>query len=318
MDTQKSIDRYKKAGLDTDKLIIVSSNEVDVLMGNLGALEVDLKKGDLSVSAIILDSVGGIQGETAKNKVADGEVASAGNSFGGNAKVLGPILQTLLRIAAEYGVTMFFVQHCIQNMEQYGPRFILVGGQKLRFLVHNILYVESVAAKDASLLEGDQASESNDFAYRIGKKIRFRCEKSRQVIEGRKGEFWMNFEELKFARPEESLFNLATNLGVIGHPRTPELETTGPNKGNQKIDKDGNLVYKESKTWWEFPVGGTNANKFNGAKQTMDALASNKNFFNDVFSACMATKNNDAVKGAEMMSIVDSDTDETPKKGKKK
>jgi hypothetical protein len=298
------IDRYKKAGIDTDKLIVSSSNEVDVLFGDLGGLEADIRKGDLNVSAIIVDSWGGVQGEAAKKKILEGEVAAAGNSFGGNAKLMGPILQHLLRVSAENAVTMFFVQHCMMNMDQYGPRYLLLGGQKLRFLCHNIVFVESVSAKDASLLEGDQASENNDFAVRIGKKIRFRCEKSRQVVEGRKGEFWMDFESLRFARPGDSLYNLASSLGVIDNCTQPDLETSGANKGKQKLDKDGIPLTKEVKGWYEFPVGVPNPHKFHGPDAAIKALDADQKLYNEVFAACMSSKKTDAVGGVKLGSEV--------------
>jgi RecA/RadA recombinase len=296
----RALARYRDAGLNTEKVIVIQSNEVDVLFQDLAALEKDVKSGDLNVSAIIVDSWGGIESEQAKAKIDAGELASAGNSFGGNAKTMGPILQHLLRLSAENGVTMFFVQHCMMNMDQYGPRYVLLGGQKLRFLVHATLFVESVQAKDASLLEGDQASESNDFAVRIGKKIRFRCEKSREVVEGRKGEFWFDFEKVRFARPAESLFNLATNLGVIGHTRTPILEDKGPLMGKPKLGADGKPMYKENKAWWEFPVGSPNPSKFNGAAQTIEALAANKQLFDEVFQSCMKSEKTDAAGGVKL------------------
>jgi RecA/RadA recombinase len=312
---EKSLARYRLAGIDTDKLIVISSNEVNTLFGRLGELEADIKSGELNISTMIVDSWGGVQGETARKKIDEGEISAAGNQYGGNAKVMAPILQQLLRISAENGVTSFFIQHCIDNLSEYGPRKVLIGGQKLRFLVHGILYVESVSAKDGSLLEGDVASENNDFAYRIGKKIRFRCEKSRNVVEGRKGEFWMDFSTLRFARPGDSLFNLATNLGVIGHPKTQELDA----KGEIKLDKEGKPVYKESKNWWCFPADVANPAKFNGSKQTIEALESNKQLFDEVFAACTASKNNDALGGVKLDDVADTeDFVAVVKKGKKK
>jgi len=299
--------RYRMAGIDTDKLIVLSSNEPDVLFGNLGDLEADIKnkKIPFNVSAIIVDSWGGVQGATAKTKIEEGDVVGAGNSFGGNAKLMGPILQHLLRLSAENAITMLFVQHTMMNMDQYGPRYLLIGGQKLRFLCHGILFVESVEAKDASLLSGDEASVDNKFTVaRIGKKIRFRCEKSRLVVEGRKGEFWMNFEDLKFARPGESLYNLASNLGVVGNCKQADLETTGPNKGEQKKDDAGNLLFKDVKGWYEFPVGVPNPHKFHGPNAAIDALTVNKQLYDEVYAACMSSKKTDAANGVKMGSEV--------------
>jgi len=277
--------RYARAGIDYDKLLIIASNEINTLFGNLGDIETDVKSGDLVISAMIVDSWAGIQGEGAKAKVAEGEVAAAGNAFGGNAKVMGPVLQTLLRISAENGITSFFVQHCIQSMEQYGPRWVLLGGERLKYLVHSILFVESIGAKDAGLVEGDLQSNKGE-GVQIGKRIRFRCEKSRQVVEGRSGEFYMNFKELRFARPEESLFNLAKNIGVIGHPRTYLFEEDGV---TPKIDKKTGLpAFKENNIWWQFPANAESGIKFQGEAKAIEALK-DKTLYNKVWEMCSKT-----------------------------
>lgn len=317
---KKACERYKAAELDPDKLFIIQSNEVNVLFKDLGELEKQIRDGDLEVSAIIVDSWAGVQDESAKNSISEGEVSKAGNKFGGTAKTMGPVMQSLLRIAAENAVTLFIVQHCIPNMDQYGPRWILLGGQKLKYLVHSAVFVETVGAKDAGLMSDGTTSDKNPDGVRVGKKIRFRCEKSREVVEGRKGEFWMNFETLMFAKPEDSLFNLATNLGVIGHPETVEVETVGPNKGQPKIDKKtGEPIKKVNKMYWEFPVGAPTPQKFHGEAKTIEALREDKDLFNRVYQACLSsTKESGLTKGEEVSHTADSDIEEIRVKGKKK
>jgi hypothetical protein len=221
-------------------------------------------------------------------------VAAAGNSFGGNAKTIGPIIQTLLRISAEYGVTGLYVQHCIQNMEQYGPRWKLIGGEKLKYLVHGILFLESIAAKDASLTAGDVAGSED--GVRVGKRVRFRCEKSRFVVEGRKGETWVNFHEARFALPEVSLFNLATGLGIIGHPMVAEKNKDG----SVKKDKDGNPLTKEQTAYWEFPRGAATPSKWHGSGQVLEALKSNQDLFNSVREACEQSDKNSSIGAAKI------------------
>jgi RecA/RadA recombinase len=267
-DEKKAKQRYMQAGLDPDRCHVIQSNKMDELFGDIGTLETEIKNRTLNVAAIIVDSWGGVQSEQAYNKIVEGNVAAAGNAFGGNAKTMGPVLQTLLRIAAENGITMFCVQHCINNMEQYGPKYILIGGQKLRFLVHSSLFVESITAKDASLLSGDQASVNNDFMYRIGKKIRSKCEKSRFVVEGRKAEFWMDFENLRFALPEESLTELALELGVVG--------------------KVNNVTY-------EYPVGAPTPVRFTGRAALTDAIKKDKQLYDAIFASCNQSKKLDTL-----------------------
>lgn len=295
--------RYEMAGIDWTKLLIIASNEVNTLFGPIGEIEDNLIKRELNISAILVDSWAGIQGETAKDKVAEGKVAEAGNSFGGNAKVMGPVLQTLLRISAEHGVTSFFIQHCIQNMSQYGSRWVLLGGEKLKYLVHSILFVEGIQAKDAGLAEGDSAMGDKDDRARVGKKIRGKCEKSRRVVEGRSCEFYMNFKEIRFAKPEESLFELACNLGLIGHPKVPVME----DDGTQKIDKKTKeLVFKENNAYWIFPVAAVSPLKFHGRDKTIEEIKNNKELYKQIFDACAMTDKLSALSEGEEMSEVKS------------
>lgn len=307
--------RLLQARIDPDKTYIRQSNRADELFEPLAEFEAQLKKDDLQIAAIIMDSWGGVQDEHAANKIIDKEIVDVGNKFGGNAKTIGPIVQTFLRLAAEHGITTFFVQHCIQNMNAKDPeRWVLVGGQKLRYECHMILFVETVKAKDASLMSDGGISATHDESNgRVGKKIRFRCEKTRRLVEGRKGEFWFNFENLEFALPEVSLFNLATNLGVIGHPKSPVLEDAGPNKGKQKLDKSNQPMYKENALWWEFPAGAATPVKFNGQTGTIGALKTDNQLFTRVREACMTTNKLSALKVDEMVGFegVEDDTAKT-------
>jgi RecA/RadA recombinase len=290
----KAIKRYKDAGLDTEKVIVIQSNEPNVLFGDVGSLETDVKKGDLNLSALVVDSWGGIESDSQSAKISEGKVTEAGNSYGGNAKVMGPILMHLLRIFAENGVTGFFVQHCMQNMDQYGPRFILLGGQKLRFLVHGILFIETINAKGAALLDGEVAATKDDeITFKVGKKLRAVCEKSRNVVEGRKCEFWFNFEKIQFAKPEESLYNLASRLGIIANKQKVDLD----DKGQPKKDKEGKVIYKEVRGYYVFPVGVENPYEFHGPNAVIEALSTNKDLWAQVWNACNRIEVKDAVGG---------------------
>jgi hypothetical protein len=285
--------RLAAAGIDWEMTIIKRSNEVDNLFEDLEQIKSDLKDDPACISAIIIDSWGGIQSEGAKNKIADGEFAGAGNAFGGNAKTMGPILQELLRLCSESAVTLFMVQHMMKNMEQYGDPYILIGGEKLKYLAHVILFLEPSKAKDGGLLADGTISESHDQSWmKVGKKIKFKCEKSRSVVEGRRGEFFMNFQELKFALPEVSLFNLACQLGIIGHPKTPVLDKDGI----PKFDKKGVPEYKENKMYWEWPVGAPTPRKFHGSANTIKELGSDKELFEAVKRDCFETKKTNAIK----------------------
>jgi RecA/RadA recombinase len=294
---EKAFIRYRDAGLDTDKVIVIQSNEPNILFGDLGSLEDDVKKGNLNVSAFVVDSWGGVQGESQKKKITEGKVAEAGNSYGGNAKVMGPILQHLLRIFAENGVTGFFVQHTMMNMDEYGPKYVLIGGQKLRFLVHGILFIESIAAKDASLLVGNETSskakDSDPVHVKIGKKLRAVCEKSRNRVEGRKVEFWFDFEKIRFALPEESLYNLAFKLDVVANKQKVDLD----DKGNPKKDKEGKIVMKDVVGYYVFPVGVENPYEFHGPNAAIQAMKDNKDLYNQILEACNNVTKKDAVGG---------------------
>jgi hypothetical protein len=156
-----------------------------------------------------------------------------------------------MKLAAKYNNTVFIVQHCMVNQEQYGPRYLLLGGEKLKYLCDSIVYLETVNAKDSRLTDGDEVAAREDLI--IGKKIRARADKTRNTVEGKSVEFWMNFEECHFALANESLFTLATKLGVI----YTQTEIITDPKGRPELDKDGNTKTKEKKGWLEVMVDDT-------------------------------------------------------------
>lgn len=255
--------RLKTMGFDLDKTIIISSNEIGELFAGMKELEADIAanrenpNSGLNVAAIIVDSVGGIQSKSAEDKIQKNKIEEAGVSFGGNAKFINPFLGIFVRICASHHVTSFFVQHCMQNMEQYGPKWLLLGGQRLQFLSDTILLVESSNAKDSAIgSDGTLNMDSSGYIVKHGKKILCKCDKSRNVVEGRTGEFYMNFTDCTFARYEYSLFELASKLGVIGHPLNPK-------NGTPQV------------AYWAYPMTAApeQQTKWHGAEGAVKALA---------------------------------------------
>jgi len=291
-------DRYKKAGLDIEKIIVIGgSNRIGELFANIDDLESDIKNKKIDVCAIIVDSWGGVRSEHAVKKITGGKVEEAGNQPGGNVRSINPIIQTFVGIAIETGTTVFFVQHCMRDLDYGG--WILLGGEKLKFLVHNVIFLESARGKESRLLaDGTQSTKNTAYDVlnnqAIGKKVYFRCEKSRSVVEGRKGEFLFDFDNLQFALPEVSLFNLAVALGVIAHPKLPEVEGSGPNKGKPVLDENGRPKLKEKVNAWEFPVGVPTPRQFTYASGMMAALKEDKELFNAVYQSCLKSNLKDA------------------------
>ena len=292
---KKTRDRLKKANISLDDVVIWQTNIGTDLFSYLSDIEDDLKKDPNCVCSIIVDSWGGIQPEQARNKLEKGQSDDAGKSFGGNAKTINPLVQQLLRISNTYGVTVYGVQHVMVNQSEYGPKFLLPGGQKMIHLHETILFVEGLETKNKALLEGEVSGTStDDTSLKIGKMVNFRCEKSRATVEGKTGCFYMNFRDMKFAQPAQSLFDLAVRLGVVVHP----------------IKDDG----KESIAWWQFPAKAATPLKWNGQANAVTALGEDKDLFNKVYEDCLTSSKMHAidrneltpveVDGAEVSSIV--------------
>lgn len=310
-DNPATVDRLIACGLDPDYVVIIQGNTFNELFFGLSDLEADIKKGDMKVAAIVWDSVGGVSVESALKKIAEGEVSDAGNSFGGNAKFINPVIQFFLRMAGDFAITCFFVQHCIMNMDQYGKKYLLLGGQKLRFLVHCSLFFETVEAADARMGVGQNTIEKSkvEESVAVGKRIRTYCDKSRQLVEGRKVEFWFDFEKVEFARSEETLFELASRLGVFDHP----IEAETDKKGNVKIDeKTGKPSYKVKNAYWCYPADCTDpkAVQWHGKPGVIEALK-NKELFEKIFKDCMdSAKKNASDDGRDMKALLASDEEE--------
>lgn len=289
MDNPKTIQRFLACGIDPDYVLVSHGNDMDTLFEGIADMKADVASGDLKLAAVIVDSWGGVTVESALKKIKEGEIADAGNSFGGNAKFINPLIGFFLDLAGEYAVTCFFVQHCIMNMDQYGKKYLLLGGQKLRFLVHCSLFLETVEASDARLGAGGVqiAKGDTDDIVAVGKRIRAYCDKSRQVVEGRKIEFWFDFERAEFALKDESLFELAAKIGVIYHPTEPELDK----KGNPVVDVNGVPQLKTKNAHWCFSENGDplTATQWHGKPNVLKAL-SDTILYDSVFGACMKSR----------------------------
>ena len=321
----KTTQRLIACGLDPDYVLISHGNDMDTLFAGISDMKADVASGDLKLAAVIVDSWGGVTVESALKKIQNNEISDAGNSFGGNAKFINPLIGFFLDLAGEHAVTCFFVQHCIMNMDQYGKKYLLLGGQKLRFLVHCSLFLETVEASDARLGAGNIqiAKGDADEIVAVGKRIRAYCDKSRQVVEGRKVEFWFDFQQASFALKEESLLELATRIGVIGHPVEPELDK----KGNQVVDKDGVPQFKTKQTHWQFPasLNDPTAIQWYGKPNVLKAL-SDPLLFDRIEKACMESKVlNSTSDATDLKKLLEADKPEddvpvvapTPKKGRK-
>jgi RecA/RadA recombinase len=285
---KENLQRLSDFGVDPDKVVLIFGNTISKLFDNLQDLEEDIKSKTINVAAIIIDSLGAIQNLNAENKIIKGEAEAAGDAHRGNAKAINPILGVFNRITAEHNIPLFAVQHCIKNQEQYGDRYILIGGERLKFLSQRVLFVEGSTAKDAKLTVHDQAFDpSNPETEIVGKKILAKCVKSRGGMEGGRVEFWFNFKEARFARPEVSLFNLASNLGVIYHP-----------------EKDG----KVNNVWWAYNLIGKEI-KAQGAAKMQELLASDSELFNRVMADCRHSKSKNGT--AENISPSASDDEQT-------
>jgi hypothetical protein len=269
--------RLSKAGFDVDRVVVISGNRVGTLFKDVGLISSDLESDPFCISTIVVDSWGAIQSEQAVDKIESNsgkDISDVGKSYGGNAKTIGSLVQYFLDIAIQRNVTMFWVQHCIQNLDtNTNIKWILVGGQKLQFLVHSVLFLEGAASKDSHLLDGETVSEKHaDAVFQVGKKIYAKCDKSRFIPEGRKVEFFMNFSTMQFAMPEYSLANLAINLKLF--------------------DLKG--------AWYRYPKDVENPYTFQGVKSIIEALKNNRDFYNQLMQECFDSTYTDAVKGVKI------------------
>ena len=269
--------RLIAAGIDVDNFLLIQSNQSAEIYKPLTNMEEDLIKDPTCVACVIVDSWESIENTGAAAKIEKGKADEVGNSFGGNAKSINPILKRFIHLNGTYGLTVFSVQHVRANMDPYGPKWLIPGGQTFIHLHNMICMLEGSETKNNSLLEGDvQGSSTDDMAFKVGKLVRFHCTKSRAVVEGRQGEMFINFEELRFARKEESLFGLATRLGIITHPV-----------------KDG----KENKLWWQYPANAENPIKFQGEKGAVKILTEDQDLYNRIWADCQESKKLKAVTG---------------------
>jgi len=267
--------RLRKFGIDLDRVAIFPSSKVDEVFGTLQTIEDSLKAGEGKIAAIIVDSLGGLQDPHALKKIADGDIGDAGNKFGGMAKVIGTLSKFLNDLAAKYDVTIFLIQHAIEDMDfqKTGNKWIITGGQKLRFQAECMLLTETVNRKETQVDSTGNIIESKerDALVATGKTVRVKVVKSRGTMEGKVAEIMADFDTCKIIRQDKSLFSLATKLGTIYHPVSSE---TG----------------KANVQWWAFTVDGKEQ-KYHGEEKTLKALREDVDAYNSVVAACMANPN---------------------------
>lgn len=284
--------RLAKFGIDVENTLIIPGNTIDTAFNRLTDIEKLLEEGKIDISAWIIDSWSGFENKASAKKMDKGEAMEAGDAHRGNAKTMNPVLTRIIRLCAQYKITCFIVQHVMVNQEQYGPKYLLLGGEKLRHLCDSILFVESIARSDARLgADGEVlAATSTDVA--VGKRIRAKATKTRNTVEGKTVEFWMDFENCTFAKQEDSLFILATQLGVIDYQKTVERD----DEGNPIIDKKTGEIKVKKSSKYEFPAGDTDAQDLGTVSAVKEKLK-DKNFFAKVLDACMKSKKTSAASG---------------------
>jgi recombination protein RecA len=217
IDTEYAFDpaRAEYFGVDTDRLLVFQTNTFDGAIAPLAKIEAEIHEHK-NICCIVMDSVKGLQGINAEAQMAAGNVASAANAFGGNAKALSQALQILLRLANECGILTLLTNHANMNLDsmtsKYTP-YILSGGMALKHLCSTIVFLEKPNNAKSKLTSGVKDNFGNEIKY--GSIIRCTVNKSRKAVEGRKAEFAMNLETGEVEQKEAELFRLAAGLGVI-------------------------------------------------------------------------------------------------------
>lgn len=285
-------------GIDLDHCLVISSKQLNVAFGSIFDFIDSVKKKELDLSGVLIDSWKGFENKAAVKKIIDGRIDEAGDSSRGNAKAMNPILDQIVILASISKALVMITQHVSQNQEQYGPEFLLPGGENLRHQADAIIYLQSIGASDAKLSEGDEIIEKSDkTTEKIGKRTRFRADKTRNTVEGKQCECWFNFKEGRFALPERSLFDLAVKLGVIFHPLN--------DKG------------KENTHAWQFEDM-----KIIGQDNMVQEIKTNAALFNRIQAACFPNGSVDKREEKatetvmEPVEVTEKPTVTKPKKGK--
>ena len=292
------VERLGKYGIDTDNLMIIPGNTLDDAFGQISKIETLIKEKKVDISAWIIDSWQSIENEAASTKIDENKkgtgLSDSSNAARGNAKQMSPVLSRILKMAAKYKITVFIVQHVLINLDPFDyVKYKLPGGEKLKHYCDSILLLDSVNAKDSKLAEGDLNVEKDDII--VGKKIRAKAEKTRNTSEGKKADFFINFKECRFARPEESLFSLAEKLGVIYTPTEPEFDK----KGKPVLDENGIQKIKEKTGWREVIVDETPFSAY-GEPKFMEKLK-DPVFYKKVRKLCDGSKKMSASTGESIV-----------------
>jgi RecA/RadA recombinase len=249
-------------GMDLEHCLIICTKQINVAFGNIFDFIDSVKSSEINLSGVLVDSWKGFENKAVVKKLIAGKIDEAADTVRGNAKAMNPILDQLVILASLSRAAFFVIQHVAVNQEEYGPDYLLPGGENLRHQADCIVFLQSLTSSDAKMADGDVMIEKSDkITEKVGKQTRFRADKTRNTVEGKQCEVWFNFKEGRFALPERSLFDLAIKLGVIYHPLN---------------DKDKPIV-----AHWNFEK-----EMIVGADNFVEKLKTEREFFSRVQAAC--------------------------------
>jgi len=231
IDTEYSFSSTRAAslGVDVDRLVVIRSNTFEGAIAPLAKMEAAIAENK-DCCAIVLDSVKALTSINEQGQMEEGNVSSAANAYGGIAKSVNPALNILNRLANECQILTILCNHANANMDtmtsKYQP-WVLTGGQRLKHLCSTIIFLEKVSRKDSKLVDESRLDAQGN-AMQVGSLVRCKVNKTRQTVEGKVAEFYLNMETGELEKKENELGRLALALGVLTKKENGNTVYFGP------------------------------------------------------------------------------------------
>lgn len=218
IDTEGSFDaqRALDLGVDLERVQVISGNTADEIITPLAKVKKLMIEGK-DCCFIGLDSVKALVPSSVESALENGNISGATNAYGGIAKTVNPLVSLFKELSEKLDIPIIMINHASDEMDAMKAmksKVKMGGGHYLRHMASVIMQFIKADSSKTNLVNEDEKT-MNDKAIVVGYRTRVKVGKTRRTVEGKEGEFYVNFASGVIVNREEEAIDLGMNLGLI-------------------------------------------------------------------------------------------------------
>jgi recombination protein RecA len=218
IDTEGSFDaqRALDLGVDLDRVQVLSGNTAEEIITPLAKVKKLMLEGK-DCCFIGLDSVKALVPSSVESALENGNISGATNAYGGIAKTVNPLVSLFKELSEKLDIPIVMINHASDEMDAMKAmksKVKMGGGHYLRHMASVVMqFIKSDSSKTNLIDESEKTM--NDKSVIVGYRTRVKVGKTRRTVEGKEGEFYVNFANGIIVNKEEEAIDLGMNLGLI-------------------------------------------------------------------------------------------------------